>query len=176
MRYSFKDLSIDITSRSVSRDGKALKLPELSFELLLALVQSAPAILSREQLSNTVWRKTHVSDETIAQRIKLLRKSLDDDPKNPRYIRTIRGRGYTLLGAVSGQAELFQATVVPRFNMKAAIAVILFFCVSVTLIVLIPLESDAPTTEGVVSDINPSSKNKNKNKIGQIRGDERRAF
>jgi len=100
MRYDLKDLSIDTELRTVDRNGMAVKLPELSFDVLVALIEAAPDPLGTNEFTRGVWRAEHVSDETVAQRIALLRKALGDDPKNPTYIRTVRGAGYAIIGQV----------------------------------------------------------------------------
>lgn len=94
MRYDLKDLSIDTSTRTVRRDGTGLKLPDLSFDVLVKLLEAAPKPVSVDELAHTVWRAEHVSDETIAQRIALLRKALGDSSKDPIYVRTVRGAGY----------------------------------------------------------------------------------
>ena len=101
MRYVLKDLSIDTETRTVRRDGASLKLPDLSFDVLVKLIEAAPEPVGIVDFSNEVWHTGHVSDETIAQRITLLRKTLGDDPKNPTYIRTVRGMGYAIAGSVT---------------------------------------------------------------------------
>ncbi|MEO1028567.1 MAG: tetratricopeptide repeat protein [Pseudomonadota bacterium] len=78
-----------------------LKVADLSFDTFEALINASPEPVSVPQLSETVWRGVHVSDETIAQRIALLRKSLGDDPRQPNYIKTVRGSGYSLAGSVT---------------------------------------------------------------------------
>jgi DNA-binding winged helix-turn-helix (wHTH) protein/Flp pilus assembly protein TadD len=100
MRYILKDLVINVEARAVQRGDTVLKLPDLSFDTLVKLIEAAPNTVSIKDFAHAVWRTEHVSDETIAQRITLLRKALGDDPKNPTYIRTVRGLGYAITGAV----------------------------------------------------------------------------
>ncbi len=100
MIYVLHDLIIDTEARTVSHDNIALKLPDLSFDLLVSLVEMAPEPLDNGQISKRAWRLEQVSDQTISQRVTLLRKALEDDPKNPTYIRTIRGKGYAIVGSV----------------------------------------------------------------------------
>ncbi|MFK8016016.1 MAG: winged helix-turn-helix domain-containing protein [Gammaproteobacteria bacterium] len=100
MRYTFKDLSIDTAGRTVHRDHALLKLPDLSFDVLSKLIEAAPDTVSADEFSRTVWQKHYISDDTIAQRIALLRKVLGDNPKSPTYIRTVRGAGYALTAPV----------------------------------------------------------------------------
>jgi len=85
--------------RMVNSVKQPLELPKLSFELLLYLMANAEKICSVEQISAAVWKNTVVTDDTITQRITLLRKALDDDPKQPKYIESVRGRGYRLLAS-----------------------------------------------------------------------------
>ena len=99
MLYILKDLKIDTILRSVHRNNTAIKLPDLSFDVLIKLTESAPKAVSIHDLSKEVWQVDHVSDETITQRITLLRKALGDNPKDPVYIRTVRGLGYAIIGS-----------------------------------------------------------------------------
>ena len=91
------DLVIDLELRTVRRAAQAIDLPELSFRLLAALVRHAPDTVSKDDLIHDVWNSAAVSDETLAQRIRLLRQALDDDGQSPRYFSSVRGRGYRLL-------------------------------------------------------------------------------
>ncbi|MEM7665862.1 MAG: winged helix-turn-helix domain-containing protein [Pseudomonadota bacterium] len=100
MLYALNDLLIDTTTRTVRRGADDIRLPDLSFDGLVSLIEVAPQPLSTAELSHAVWRAEHVSDETVAQRIALLRKALGDDPREPKYIRTVRGSGYAIAGPV----------------------------------------------------------------------------
>ena len=83
--------------RLVNGHKEPVALPRLSFTLFKYLVENAQEICTPEQISAAVWQHTVVSNETITQRITLLRKALSDDPKSPKYIESIRGRGYRLM-------------------------------------------------------------------------------
>lgn len=96
---------VDLGLQKVERDGVAIELPQLSFELLVALMDAAPRYLSNDALMQQVWKGLVVSPETVTQRVKLLRDALGDDPKNPRYIDGLRGRGYRLLVPVSDDVD-----------------------------------------------------------------------
>jgi TolB-like protein/DNA-binding winged helix-turn-helix (wHTH) protein/Tfp pilus assembly protein PilF len=100
-RYQVGDLLIDAQRQTVSRNGVELPLPRLSYELLLALLRAHPRMLSNDELLTSVWAPAVVNPETVSQRIKLLRNALGDDPQSPRYIESIRGRGYRLTAHVS---------------------------------------------------------------------------
>jgi adenylate cyclase len=94
------DLLVEPGLGRVTRGGKEIPLPKLSFELLLALTRAAPNLLSLDALMGKVWPGLVVSPETVSQRVKLLRDALGDDPKAPRYIGGLRGRGYRLIAPI----------------------------------------------------------------------------
>lgn len=94
------DIDVDIASGTVWRDGEVVDLPDLSFRLLRTLATRAPAMVSKDELIAEVWGDVIVSDETLMQRVRLLRQALGDDSQNPRYIASVRGRGYRLSAPV----------------------------------------------------------------------------
>ncbi|WDE05451.1 winged helix-turn-helix domain-containing protein [Thalassomonas viridans] len=108
-RYVFDDLILDIQQGRVLRNDEEIYLPKLSYDLLVSLVESSPALLSQQVLMEKVWPDRVIGDETLKQRIKLLRKSLGDDASAPRYIEAIRGRGYRLRPKVKCECVINQA-------------------------------------------------------------------
>jgi TolB-like protein/DNA-binding winged helix-turn-helix (wHTH) protein len=99
--YRVGDLIVDIGRGRVTRQDLEVSLPKLSFDLLVALIRAAPNLLTLELLMERVWPGLVVSPETVTQRVKVLRYALDDDPKEPRYIAGVRGRGYRLVADVT---------------------------------------------------------------------------
>ena len=98
--FRFAEVLVDTATHEVCCDGKPVTLPPLSYRLLLALVEDAPALLSHDDLVEKVWRGRYVTQETITQRIKLLRRAIGDNAAKPRYIGLVRGEGYRLLPPV----------------------------------------------------------------------------
>lgn len=94
------DLVFDPGKRQIGRDGRALNMPKLSYRLFSALAESAPNVVTHDELVDRVWRGRAVSHDTITQRVKLLREALGDDATAPRYIALVRGEGYRLLPEV----------------------------------------------------------------------------
>ena len=99
--YRIDDLIVEVEKVRVSRDNREIPLAKLSFDLLLALIEIAPAVATSDYLLERVWPGLVVNTETVSQRIKLLRAALDDDSKHPRYLAVVRGRGYRLVPVVS---------------------------------------------------------------------------
>jgi TolB-like protein/DNA-binding winged helix-turn-helix (wHTH) protein len=110
-RYQVADLLVDTAQRRVMRDGSAIELSALNFDLLRVLVEAAPNVVTYDDLAQKVWGRHFVSPENVAQRIKLLRQGLADEASAPRFIETVRGKGYRLIPSV--QAVSVQTVLVP---------------------------------------------------------------
>ena len=104
-KFRVGDLEIDSGTFTARRQGEEIALPKLSFELLLCLARHAPNVVSTESLMDEVWEQVVVGEETVKQRVKLLRKALGDSSSDRRYIAAVRGRGYRLLAEVSPLAD-----------------------------------------------------------------------
>ena len=94
--YRLLDLHVDLGRQRVTRDGARLDVQGLSFQLLACLLRHGDAVVEFDTLMTEVWAPAVVNEETVTQRVKLLRQSLGDDGRHPRYIRSVRGRGYQL--------------------------------------------------------------------------------
>src|SRR6187549_4158461 len=92
--YRFADLTLDVARRTVARRGQPIELKALDFDLLRFLVEQAPNVVNADVLAEKVWGRHFVSPENVAQRVMLLRQSLSDDANRPRYIETVRNKGY----------------------------------------------------------------------------------
>lgn len=100
---NFKDIQINSATREVTQDGQSIALTALEFDLLHCLARSAGRILDRDKLLDEIAGRSYdVFDRSIDVHISLLRKKLGDDPKNPRYIKTVRSVGYMF---VPGETE-----------------------------------------------------------------------
>jgi adenylate cyclase len=129
MKYSVGDLTIETGRQLVSRATEAIALPKLSYDLLLILVRAAPNLVSLDELMRLVWSGIVVSPETVSQRVKLLRDALDDDPRVPRYIGGLRGRGYQIVAAVKEIGDE-PAAIFPAINSAKSVAVLPFLDMS----------------------------------------------
>lgn len=91
-------LRINPDSRTAVLGEEPLRLTALEFELLHSLAKSAGRVKSREQLIETLADREYDGlDRSIDVHIWSLRRKLNDDPKNPRFIRTVRAVGYMLI-------------------------------------------------------------------------------
>ena len=103
--YRVGELTLDAGRQEVRCGAKRVHVGELTYRLLLALIEAAPNVITHDELAKAVWDGRAVSNETISQRIKLLREAIGDDPHKPRYIEILRGRGYRLIPPVVPAAD-----------------------------------------------------------------------
>jgi TolB-like protein/DNA-binding winged helix-turn-helix (wHTH) protein/Tfp pilus assembly protein PilF len=126
------DIDIDIESGTLWRGNAVIDLPELSFRLLAILAAAAPAMVSKDELIAKVWGDVIVSDETLMQRVRLLRQALGDDSQNPRFIASVRGRGYRLVAPVEVlRTRRMQSRQSRRWSLPIAVVVLLAIVVLV---------------------------------------------
>jgi len=94
--YKLRDLSIDFKSRKVSLRGEEIKLTKTEFELLELLVSYPDEVLSREFITNQIWRDSELYQHSRALdvHVQRLRKKIESDIETPQYIVTIAGVGY----------------------------------------------------------------------------------
>jgi DNA-binding response OmpR family regulator len=91
-------LNVSPSTRVASLDGKALQLTPVEFEILAALARAKGRVKTRERLLEEIRdREWEVFDRSIDMHISSLRRKLGDDPKQPRFIRTLRSAGYMLV-------------------------------------------------------------------------------
>ena len=91
-------LRVNTGSHVAVLEDRALELTPVEFALLASLARSRGRVKSREQLLEEVRdRNFDVFDRSIDVHISALRKKLGDDPKDPRFIRTVRAAGYMLI-------------------------------------------------------------------------------
>jgi len=89
------DLEIDRERYVVSVRTKPVKLSATEFKLLLFLAERKGKVFSRDQLLDAVWRdEAFVEPRTVDVHIRRLRSNIEEDPAQPRYIKTMRGIGY----------------------------------------------------------------------------------
>ena len=99
-----QDLQLNISSRTVFRKGDCLSLTRVEFEILATLMRRPGRICTREILLESTTQDPYaVLDRTVDVHITSLRRKLQDNARNPKYIHTTRGVGYSLL--VSARAR-----------------------------------------------------------------------
>jgi len=97
--YRFGDAEVDFGRCELRRAGKSVDLTAFEFKLLAAFVRNRGKVLSRDQLLDLVWgHGTFVTDRVVDNHIVTLRKKVEPEPSEPRFIVSVRGLGYRFDG------------------------------------------------------------------------------
>ncbi|SEO07050.1 DNA-binding winged helix-turn-helix (wHTH) domain-containing protein [Duganella sp. CF517] len=108
---SFGPYLLAPSSRTLLKDGRTVPLNGRAFDLLLALLERAGEVVSKEELIARVWPSTVVEENNLRVHIGTLRKALSGDQSGLRYIENIVGRGYSFVAPVTRSAH---AAMAPR--------------------------------------------------------------
>ena len=92
---AFGDVAIDLAGHRVWRGGVELALTPIEYRLLTTLAASPGRVFTRERLIESIWGVNYFGDDHVVDvHIAALRKKLEADPAQPRWIKTVRGAGY----------------------------------------------------------------------------------
>src|SRR5262245_17397512 len=98
MSIHFGDFELDQERRQLLRSGQPVPLEPKAYELLSLLVARRPRTLSRAQIRDVVWPGVFVSESTLSVAVNGIRQALEDDARQPRFIRTAHRFGYAFCG------------------------------------------------------------------------------
>lgn len=89
------DLTINTSTREVRLDGREIKLTPREFAILELLARHRGKVWSIEKIYEAVWREAYLnSDNTVMVHIRKIREKIEDNPRKPRFIKTVWGVGY----------------------------------------------------------------------------------
>ena len=94
--FVYDNVKINTLQAKVYKNNEEVQLTALEYKLLMTFISHEDQVLSRNQLLESIWDITgdFVGDNTVTVYIKRLRNKLEDDPQNPKLIKTVRGMGY----------------------------------------------------------------------------------
>ncbi len=98
--YRFDRFVLDVLNLRLTANGEICPLEPKSFRLLQFLIENRHRAVPKEELLTVVWEGVAVSDNALTRAVAQIRKALDDDPKQPRFIETIPTVGYRFAAAV----------------------------------------------------------------------------
>lgn len=97
--YSLGSVKIDLKSHEVTRSGKKIELTSLEVKILKHLISHRGEVVTRDQLLDKIWGyEVYPTTRTVDNLIMKLRKKIENDPNKPRFIHTVYGEGYKLVG------------------------------------------------------------------------------
>jgi len=92
--FSHGGIQVDFENMTVHVNGQRLKLKTLEFKLLSYLVKNKNRVISKDEIFRKVWEDSITSDNTLNVHVRHLREKLEENPNEPRYIKTVWGTGY----------------------------------------------------------------------------------
>jgi DNA-binding response OmpR family regulator len=94
---TYGNLSIDKEKCCAFKDGEPIELGAKEYKLLLHFIEHPERVFTKRQLYRAVWgEEYYYDDNTVMVHISRIRNRIEDDPQNPKYLKTIRGIGYKL--------------------------------------------------------------------------------
>ncbi len=148
-RYRLNDLVLDIPKASLTRGEEPIAIAGLTFDLLVFFLRCGPNVIPYEKILDSIWSGSNVGEETLKQRVRLLRKALGDDPQSPSFIKTIRGRGYQWIAETEPLQDFPKTSKKRRLGLKAF--VLASFLVLLGIAALFLLEKEQNGSVSVVS-------------------------
>jgi len=93
--YRFGDVEVDFRRGELRNNGSVVEMTPIEFKLMEVFIHSAGRVLSRDRLLSGAWGPdTFASERIVDNHIANLRRKIEPDPANPRYLRNVRGIGY----------------------------------------------------------------------------------
>ncbi|HXV73654.1 MAG TPA: winged helix-turn-helix domain-containing protein [Sphingomonadales bacterium] len=106
MQFMLGPWRVDAGSNELRAKGRIVKIEDRAMRVLAYLYQHRDRVVSKDELLDTVWGRSAISEHSVAIVISDLRKALGDDTKNPRILKTIPKKGYQLLVPGEGKRLL----------------------------------------------------------------------
>jgi DNA-binding winged helix-turn-helix (wHTH) protein len=94
VRISFGPFILEAATRRLTRSGRGIHLTAKAFDLLLALANDRPNVISKASLQQHLWPDTFVVEANLSNLVAEIRHALGERARAPRYIRTVHGYGY----------------------------------------------------------------------------------
>ena len=94
------DVTVDPVRARAAKGGRELELSAVEYRLLLLFASKAGGIVTRDMMREALWEDSgaYVEENTLSVYVRRLRDKIEDDPADPRLIRTVRGMGYRAEG------------------------------------------------------------------------------
>jgi len=109
----FPPFHLDLANEHLLQDTHIIPLKPKTFAILRYLVENPGRLVTKEELLKVIWGQVRVSEAILRGYIRELRQALADDPREPRFIETVHGRGYRFIGPVSGGQKELSSTPQP---------------------------------------------------------------
>jgi len=115
------DLLVDCGNFRVHKSGKLRTLSPLAFDVLVLLIEQQGSLVTKQELFDTVWNETFVTDNALTRVIKEIRQAIGDEAYKPRYIETVPKRGYRFVADVAPVETAFMPDTQPNLPTMAVL-------------------------------------------------------
>jgi TolB-like protein len=109
LQYRFEDYVLDSGRRELRRGTELIAVEPQVFDLLTFLIHHRDRVVAKDDLMAAIWKKRIVSESALTSRINSARAALGDSGEEQRLIKTLRGKGFRFVGAVSEAEHSFRA-------------------------------------------------------------------
>lgn len=127
--FRFDDFLVDPDTWKLCKGGDEVHLEPIVLKLLIHLISHRDRLVTRQELMDTVWGDTVISESALSKAVARLRKALDDDSVAPRYLQTVHSQGYRFIAEVDesnlpGHLASPPTTTLPRSLLMGGAAII----------------------------------------------------
>lgn len=124
--FRFGEFELDLDRYELRRGSEVVKTEPRVLEVLDYLIERRERVVPKEELLDAIWRDVHVSESALTTTIRDMRRALNDSPGEPRWIRTIYGRGFRFVGDLETVEAPPPPAPAPPADMRKSIAVLPF--------------------------------------------------
>jgi eukaryotic-like serine/threonine-protein kinase len=98
--FRFGDVEVDLSQGCVRRGGQELHLRQQTFQVMVYLLENRERLVTKEELLESIWKETAVTDDALVQCVMDIRRAIGDDSRRPHFIKTLPKVGYRFVSPV----------------------------------------------------------------------------
>ena len=98
--FRFGDVEVDLSQGSIRRGGQELHLRQQTFQVMIYLLENRERLVTKEELLESIWKGTAVTDDALVQCVMDIRRAIGDDSRRPHFIKTLPKVGYRFISPV----------------------------------------------------------------------------
>ena len=118
----FGGFTLDLQRHGLYRKGDRLHLTPKPFETLAFLVEHRGRTIGKQKLLDAVWKEAFVTEDTLVKAIREIRRVLEDDKENPRFVQTVPGEGYRFIADVTEANQEIEEHLIREHGLAATSA------------------------------------------------------
>ena len=124
--FRFGEFELHLDRYELRRGSEVVKTEPRVLEVLNFLIENRTRVVPKEELLDTIWRDVHVSESALTTAIRDARRALGDSSAEPRWIRTVYGRGFRFVGEAEAPIHTSPPTPRPTPSTRKSVAVLPF--------------------------------------------------